>query len=199
MTEKLICTMRKSAAWMIWKIHRVALCLRGWWVCLYIRLMGGQCGGALLVGRGFQFKYAPHKGVTLGPDIFLGEQGVVDVPLGGALCVGAGTSFTRGIMLCAQECIVIGKNVLVGEYVSIRDADHGISAGTHIRDQSMVSKPIYIGNDVWIGRGVVVLKGSRIGDGAVIGANAVVNGDIVESGIAVGIPAQVIKYRSTSK
>lgn len=54
---------------------------------------------------------------------------------------------------------------------------------------------VVIGHDVWIGHGVTILDGVKIGNGAVIGAGAVVTKDIPPYAIAVGNPAQVIKYR----
>ena len=55
--------------------------------------------------------------------------------------------------------------------------------------------PTNIGNDVFIGANVTVLDGVQIGNGAVIGAGAVVTKDIPPYGIAVGVPARVVKYR----
>ena len=52
-----------------------------------------------------------------------------------------------------------------------------------------------IGNDVWIGLGATIMSGVTIGDGAVIGAKAVVANNIPDYAIAVGNPAQVIRYR----
>ena len=52
-----------------------------------------------------------------------------------------------------------------------------------------------IGNDVWIGRCATVMGGVKIGSGAIIGANSVVAKDIPPYAIAVGNPAQVVKYR----
>lgn len=56
-------------------------------------------------------------------------------------------------------------------------------------------KKIEIGNDVFIGANVTVLDGVKIGDGAVIGAGAVVSKDIPSYAIAVGSPANILKFR----
>lgn len=52
-----------------------------------------------------------------------------------------------------------------------------------------------IGHDVWVGAGAVILRGAVIENGAVIGACAVVKGRIPAYGIAVGMPAKVVRYR----
>lgn len=52
-----------------------------------------------------------------------------------------------------------------------------------------------IGNDVWIGVNAIVMDDITIGNGAIIGAGAVVTRNIPPYAIAVGVPAQVIKYR----
>lgn len=56
-------------------------------------------------------------------------------------------------------------------------------------------QPTRIGNDCWIAHGVYIKNGVTIGDGAVIGARSVVTRDIPPYAIAVGSPAQVLKYR----
>jgi acetyltransferase-like isoleucine patch superfamily enzyme len=61
------------------------------------------------------------------------------------------------------------------------------------------SKKTFIGNDVFIGANVTILDGVRIGDGAIIGAGAVVTKDIPPYAIAVGVPAEVKRYRFDEK
>ena len=57
------------------------------------------------------------------------------------------------------------------------------------------SKETFIGNDVYIGANVTVLDGVNIGDGAIIGAGAVVTKDISPYAIAVGVPAEIKRFR----
>ena len=56
-----------------------------------------------------------------------------------------------------------------------------------------------IGNDTWIGAKANIIRGVKIGDGAVIGASSVILHDIPPYAIAVGNPAQIIKYRFDEK
>ena len=57
---------------------------------------------------------------------------------------------------------------------------------------------VNIGDDVWIGANVVILPNVNIGCGVVIGANSVVNRDIDAFSVVGGVPARLIKKRSTA-
>jgi acetyltransferase-like isoleucine patch superfamily enzyme len=94
--------------------------------------------------------------------------------------------------------VTIGKCTLIGEYTSIRDANHMRDPGRQIRDSGYRAKPITIGHEVWIGRGVTILGGVTIADQATIGANAVVTKDIAEGVTVVGVPALPISARRRS-
>ena len=73
--------------------------------------------------------------------------------------------------------------------------DHGIAGGELISSQQNTVEKVSIGNDVWLAANATVLKGSRISDGAIIGAKGLVKGEIPKNAIAVGVPANVKKYR----
>jgi len=55
----------------------------------------------------------------------------------------------------------------------------------------------YIEDGAFLGVATVVLPGVRIGAGSIIGAGAVVTDDVPPETIAVGIPAKVIRRKST--
>lgn len=181
------------------RVQRAVMRLRGLWIRALIRACGGSCGRRLLVGRGFQFKSPPHPGVALGSDVFIGPGVIFDAPRGSRLHIGHRVRFTYASLVAAAECVCIGDDTLVAEFVSIRDANHGTAAGQLISEQPLCPAAVIIGSDVWLGRGCAVLRGSRIESGAVIGANAVVRGTVLPGAVAVGVPARTIRQRSDSR
>jgi len=114
----------------------------------------------------------------------------------GRITLGDRVRINRGTTLFSYTEIRIGDDSLIGEFVTIRDANHGTDKDVNIREQAHDSKAIHIGSDVWIGRGSVILPGVTIGDHSVIGANSVVTRSIEENAIALGSPARVIRKRS---
>jgi acetyltransferase-like isoleucine patch superfamily enzyme len=113
----------------------------------------------------------------------------------GYISLGDDIRINRGCTITSYSKISIGNFTIIGEYSSIRDANHGMSKDEPMRYQPHSFSPIKIGNDVWIGRGCCILPGVSIGDGAVIGANSVVTKDIPAYVIAAGSPAAILKER----
>jgi serine O-acetyltransferase len=85
--------------------------------------------------------------------------------------------------------IVIGSAVRIGRGCKIFN---GVTLGNKNTEVADNDQPI-IGDYCVISTGAKVLGGIRIGDHAVIGANSVVLKDIPPYGVAVGVPARVVK------
>jgi acetyltransferase-like isoleucine patch superfamily enzyme len=124
-----------------------------------------------------------------GPNVVLETQGNGVIRLGNHVRVNAGTH------IVAHFGITIGDDVLIGEYVSIRDANHGMQMGQPMRVQAHQGKPITIKRDAWIARGCCVLQGAQMGEGSVLGANSLLNTPLPAMAVAVGSPARMIKDR----
>jgi acetyltransferase-like isoleucine patch superfamily enzyme len=133
--------------------------------------------------------------LQMGEHCRLGRDVFFETPGDGVIRIGDHTRINSGVFIVARQEVRIGNNCLVGEYVSIRDANHGIAPNRLIRTQPHNAAAIQVGNDVWICRGAVILKGSQIGDGAVVGANGVVTKGCESNEIVAGVPARRIHCR----
>jgi acetyltransferase-like isoleucine patch superfamily enzyme len=133
--------------------------------------------------------------ITIGDFTRIGDGVQLGTEQSGRLCIGEHVRVNRGVTIVAYGELVIGDYTMIGEFASIRDANHMIRKGSYIRNQPHEVKPVKIGSDVWIGRGVCVLPGVTIGNGSVIGANSVVTKSLPENVVAVGAPAKVVRER----
>ncbi len=124
------------------------------------------------------------------PGVYLETQGA------GVIRIGAGVVLSRGVHIVAFERVSLDDDCMVGEYASIRDANHQLSDSA-IRQSGHVSAPIEMGRNVWLGRGVTVLKGVSIGASSVVGANAVLTKSIGAGVIVGGVPARPLNSSDT--
>lgn len=138
----------------------------------------------------------PFSKIYIGSSTMIGRRCYFLTNSGGKIWIGENTLINDDCYITSCFGILIGKNVLIGEKVSLRDYDHRFSrTDVPINSQGIVGSSIKIGDDVWLGKGVVVTKGVTIGQGCIIGANSVVTRSIPPYSIAVGAPARVIKSR----
>jgi acetyltransferase-like isoleucine patch superfamily enzyme len=178
---------------------KVAYRLRGIILRRLVIWGGGACGEGLRVEKGLRLRQGFHRGLKLGSNIYLGRNITIDCLENAILSIGDNTTFTESIFISCCERVTIGADTLIGEYCSIRDANHDFSdVNRPISSQPMLSKRIVIGPDVWVGRGCAILAGVQIGAGAVIAANSVVTRDIPEKVIALGAPAKPVRSRNSN-
>ena len=129
--------------------------------------------------------------IELGNRVFIGKEVEVQARRG-TVSIGDGVTINHYSRIIAFERIKIGARCAIAQFVSILDHNHAYCEKGEM--EKYVTAPIIIGDDVWIGDKVTIMAGVSIGDGAIIGAGAVVTKDIPSGGLAVGIPARVVRY-----
>lgn len=135
---------------------------------------------ALAIRKGAVLKTHGVWGLSDGADVELFANSVLEC--------GGGGGFNKGVTIICAEKIVIGKNVMGGRHVTIRDNNGG-----HYMNLPGYknSKPVEIGEHAWLCEGCTIMSGAKIGSGAVVGAKAVVFGKIPANTMANGNPAEV--------
>ena len=110
--------------------------------------------------------------------------------------LGDRVKFNSGCWVNGYGGLVIEDDANVGPRTLIHTANHITSdRDSPIAFQGWDCKPVRIGRDAWVGMGCIILPGVTIGEGAIVGAGALVTKDVPPFAVAVGSPAQVIKYR----
>jgi serine O-acetyltransferase len=101
------------------------------------------------------------------------------------------TTLGRGFRIDHFGGIVISGDAVFGDDCVIRN---GVTVG--LKHTGQRGAPV-LGNRVDIGAGAKLLGDIRIGDDVAIGANAVVLTDVPSNCIAVGIPARIIRRKTS--
>ena len=182
------------------KFNRLVEGLKSRWRNIYYRCLGMKLDGYVWMRKievphnyadiKLEANCALDRGVTL---LAAGETSTKP-----KIFIGANTYINRHTFLDAGTSLQIGCDCAIGPNCYLTDRDHGLSPQFLPLQQPMVSQPTSLGDRVWLGANVTVLKGVQIGNDAVVGAGSVVTKDIPPGAIAVGVPAQVIKSKTSS-
>jgi acetyltransferase-like isoleucine patch superfamily enzyme len=148
------------------------------------------------IGRGTRFTGRvrlplPLRGVVIGERCMIGHDVYFQTGRTSEIAVGDDSSLNTGCHLVASERISIGRNVAIGEYVSIRDQEHRFAPDSGVRGKGFKVSPVRIEDNVWIGRGVYIGPGTHIRAGSIVGANSVVSGDFPPNVLIAGAPATI--------
>lgn len=112
------------------------------------------------------------------------------------IAIGKGTAINANAHLNAEGGIRIGKYVHIGINLVIYTSNHNFRSTVGIPyDDTVINKPVSIGDFVWMGANVSIVPGVTIGEGAIVGMGAVVTKDVAACAIVGGNPAAVIGYR----
>jgi acetyltransferase-like isoleucine patch superfamily enzyme/coenzyme F420-reducing hydrogenase beta subunit len=101
---------------------------------------------------------------------------------------GLGGSNIGCTIVCGDK-IHIGREVIIGRNVTIRDNNGGHYIA---RRGYKNSRPVEIGQHSWLCEGCTITAGAKIGDSAIIGAKSLVTSSIPPFAMVSGNPAQIV-------
>ncbi|OXI96968.1 MULTISPECIES: serine O-acetyltransferase [Burkholderia] len=101
------------------------------------------------------------------------------------------TRIGKGLTLFHGTGLVVNGFCTIGERCILRQ---GVTIGNTMHADGSASGVPSVGNDVEFGANSIALGDIRIGSGARIGAGAVVLRDVPDGGVAVGVPARIIRH-----
>ncbi|GGX36498.1 acyltransferase [Undibacterium squillarum] len=168
--------------------------VRNLWAYSYCRFHFPAGFDASNVILGTPELHGTHR-VYFGRNAYLYPQLYLETRQDAEIHIGDDVVISRGVHLVAYSAVHIGSGSMIGEYTSIRDANHQFGPGIAPRGSGVRSQPVRIGKCVWIGRGAVILPGVEIGDYAVVGANSVVTGNVLSGTVVAGAPARNVLTR----
>jgi len=169
---------------------------------------GGRIGRRCSIAPGVRLECGRGRPIVLGDGVRLQRGVVLSTASGGRIILEDRVYIGEyGAVLSAAE-ICIARDTIIAPHARIVDFDRrpgapppdALAVQSAIRNpQSAIeADPIRIGCDVWFGAGVTVRRGVQVGDQAVLGAGAVADRDIPDRGVAVGVPARVVRFRGDS-
>jgi acetyltransferase-like isoleucine patch superfamily enzyme len=132
----------------------------------------------------------------MGREIFIAQN--VSIRHAYNLSMGHHVGINQGSIIHCRGGVTIGNHVFLGQRVIINTGDHHYAdADTIIWEQGAFYRPVTIGNDVFLGMGSMILPGVTVADGTVVAAGAVVTRDTEPYSVMAGVPARVIRRRTS--
>ena len=141
------------------------------------------------VGSGWKCFLLRCFGAKIGTGAVVYASAIISAPW--RLEMGDGACIADGVIIENAERVIIGKQALLSQRVSLYTASHDIAAA----DFPRVAAPIIIGDYAWVAAEALIMKGVTIGEGAVVGARAAVFKDVPPWTVVGGNPARFIKNR----
>lgn len=194
--------------------------LRG---CLQ-RIFFAKSSGLVLIGRGVSIRYAhclesgkdlivedyaevnclSRQKIILGNRVSIGKFAIIRPSnsyggeIGEGLKVGNNSNIGPYCYIGCSGYIEIGDNVMISPRVSIYAENHNYdNPNIPMKEQGVIKQFVKIEDDCWIAANSIILSGVTIGQGSIIAAGSVVTKNIPPFSIAAGVPAKIIKKRSS--
>jgi acetyltransferase-like isoleucine patch superfamily enzyme len=161
-------------------------------------------GGGVTLGEGVVIDGLSRTGVHLADRVNIGPYSIIEGTgvisnIGHGCCIGQDSGIGAFSFIGAAGGVRIGNNVIMGQRVSFHSENHRFDRlDVPIMAQGVTREGIEVEDDCWIGANVVFIDGAHLGTGCVVAAGAVVRGIFPAFSIVGGVPAKIIRSRSTA-
>jgi len=156
----------------------------------------GTTGKNIIIEDGVRIFFPEN--IEIGDDVYIGHDTILKAYFDKHLKIGSGTWIGPQCFIYASGGVIIGINVGIGPGVKIMSSAHitEYEPGP-ILHRPLKHAPVILDDGCDIGAGSIILMGVHIGKEVQIGAGAVVTRDIPDGATAAGVPARIIKSKST--
>lgn len=204
-------------AWLVWALvallrGNLTMVLCGRRPRLIFMWRGAYFGGArhakignfIRIGRWSRLQAWPGGTLKIGNHFSLGESAVIENGFGingkrGEIIIGDNVGIGAFSFISCPGRVEIGKDCIIGQYLSIHAQNHVFEGPGLIRLQGTTETGVKIGCNCWLGAKVTILDGVSIGDGSVIAAGAVVTQSFGPRSIIAGCPARLVRTIETAR
>jgi len=170
------------------------------WRLVLLARGGGSIGRGCKFQSGVVLASARGRPILIGDNVQLMRGVVLSTSETGKIVLEAGVYIGEYGVVTSNAEITIGRDTIIAPHADLVDFNHATDdLETTVMAQPVDAAPIRIGRDVWLGAKVTVVRGVTVGDQAVVGTGSVINRDIRPRGVAVGVPARVIRTRGESR
>ena len=134
--------------------------------------------------------------LILEDDVFIGTGTELHSGKNGPITIQSGTNFSSFCTIVSSMPLIVKKNCLWAAY-SVLGKDYVGEKTTRspVRKKTEKNKKTVIGDGSWLGVRMQIEEGITIGNDTIVGAHSLVNTDLPPYAIAIGQPAEVMKYR----
>ena len=148
--------------------------------------------GSVRIGPGFAVSMPGPCTLIVGDGVEFRRDCFLELEWHSTLRIGAGTTFTRDVMIQVTKEVAIGRGCLFANGAHVVDSRHNFrDLSRPLIDQGLSFAPLTIGNDVWVAAKAVI--NADVGDRAVVGAGSVVNRPVEPCTFVGGVPARLIE------
>ncbi len=193
--------------------------LRGYYLKIWLRkssgllFVGKHCrikhcskirmGRTITIGDNVEINALSRHGIIMGNNVSILRNTIIECTgvireLGEGLTIGDNVGIAQNCFIQVRGKVAIGSNIMFGPGVSIFSENHGYENS----DLPMIAQQtnrlgVELGDDIWIGSGAKILDGVKLGKGCIVAAGAVVTQSFPDGSVIGGIPARLLRTRSS--